>query len=286
MNSLAKTKIIIIATIIVSLFYLLPPKILAQDKPAFDALNVDILRDAGLGDNEIRKIKEGLSRPDAPLRELRLLIEAFNSGRIDKKEFVNRLIALANPKNDFPPIRQEETKKESTDKETSGLGVITAFIAIAGFIAGIIRYYIVKKKKKSVSNYFSNIDDTYSNFKMKSRRCEAELYRLQDMIIEDFKNHKIDESSFALLEQRINNYLQEIRQQILADSFGGLPMSIKSEITKMFGDKTIDKGEYESFLNKLKGSDLDESDKNKLKNLMQEWEQTDVARSSSKSKKS
>jgi len=79
-------------------------------------------------------------------------------------------------------------------------------LAVTGFtIAGA-------KKKKSVSKFINDIDDTFASFKWKSKRCEAELYRLQDLIEDKLKAGKIDESSYHLLMNRIEKYLKEIKE--------------------------------------------------------------------------
>jgi hypothetical protein len=56
-----------------------------------------------------------------------------------------------------------------------------------------------------------DIDDVYTSYKMKSRRCEAELFRLQDQIEDRLTAGNIDENTFQLLEGRIQKYMEEIK---------------------------------------------------------------------------
>jgi hypothetical protein len=49
---------------------------------------------------------------------------------------------------------------------------------------------------------------------MNSRECEAELYRVKGEIIEEFKNKKIEPSYYNFLEERIKEYMDEIKEQI------------------------------------------------------------------------
>jgi|GEM_PF-5621815 len=86
------------------------------------------------------------------------------------------------------------------------VSLIGVFFAVTGFT------FANQKKKKSVSNFLNQIDDTFDAFKWKSKRCEAELYRLEDMIEDQLKNGKLDESSYDLLTKRINKYLREIQE--------------------------------------------------------------------------
>ncbi len=86
------------------------------------------------------------------------------------------------------------------------VSLIGVALAVTGFtLAGA-------KKKKSVSKFINQIDDTFASFKWKSKRCEAELYRLHDLIDEQLKAGKIDEGSYHLLNSRIDKYLAEIKE--------------------------------------------------------------------------
>lgn len=86
------------------------------------------------------------------------------------------------------------------------VSLIGVSLAVTGFtLAGA-------KKKKSVSKFLNQIDDTFAAFKWKSKRCEAELYRLHDLVDEQLKAGKIDEGSYQLLMHRIDKYLAEIRE--------------------------------------------------------------------------
>lgn len=79
-------------------------------------------------------------------------------------------------------------------------------LAVTGFtVAG-------SKKKKSVSKFLHQIDDTFAAFKWKSKRCEAELYRLHDLVDEQLKAGKVDEGTYQLLMNRIDRYLAEIKE--------------------------------------------------------------------------
>jgi hypothetical protein len=84
----------------------------------------------------------------------------------------------------------------------SAIGVI---LAISGFS------FANRKKKKSTSKYLKQIDETFSSFKWKSKRCEAELYRMHDIIDDDLKAGKMDDRLYELLTKRIHKYIDEIK---------------------------------------------------------------------------
>lgn len=86
------------------------------------------------------------------------------------------------------------------------VSLVGVFFAVTGFT------FAGQKKKKSVANFINQIDDTFASFKWKSKRCEAELYRIEDLIEDQLKNGKIDESSYELLTKRIQKYLKEVQE--------------------------------------------------------------------------
>ena len=85
------------------------------------------------------------------------------------------------------------------------VSVIGVVLAVSGFSMAN------KSKQRSLKKFLHEIDDAYTSYKWKTKRCEAELYRLLDQVEEQLKEGKIDESTFSLLEKRIHKYLDEIK---------------------------------------------------------------------------
>ncbi|MCC7432459.1 hypothetical protein IT412_02945 [Candidatus Peregrinibacteria bacterium] len=85
------------------------------------------------------------------------------------------------------------------------VSLIGVFLAVSGFS------FASKNKQKYLKKFLHEIDDAYSSYKWKSKRCEAELYRLKDQVEEQLKAGKIDENTYQLLEKRIDKYLDEIK---------------------------------------------------------------------------
>lgn len=172
-----------------------------------------------------------------------------------------------------PPLNVVADEPSPWWKDWEAWGVI---LAILGMIAGTVGYIISRKKGRVTTTYFKQIDSVYSTFKMKSYRLEAELYRLRDMVTEDFKEGKLDQSSFTLLEERIEKYLSEIREQILDEQFGGLPGNLKSKLSEMLNNGEITKTEYKKFHSLITDSTLNAKDKDALNKLVKEWSTKDT----------
>ena len=92
------------------------------------------------------------------------------------------------------------------------LGTIGGVLATAA--AAIIGWHYTRKKKTKLGQYLNQIDGTYSNFKMNAQQCETELLTIKHLITEELKKGTIDEGTFGILDKRMDDYLDEIRQQI------------------------------------------------------------------------
>ena len=90
---------------------------------------------------------------------------------------------------------------------------IAVVISILSGTAAIMGFSLTgHKKKRAISKYMEEIDATYMGYKSKAKRCEAELYRLHDLLEERLKGGKIDESLYELLCKRIDKYLAEVKE--------------------------------------------------------------------------
>jgi hypothetical protein len=95
---------------------------------------------------------------------------------------------------------------------------VAAIISLCGLTAGaggwIFRSYSARKRHKILfTKLMEDIDDIYTRFKMNTLRCETELYRYKNQVLEDFKQGLIDEEKYNVLDKRIDNYLKEIEEE-------------------------------------------------------------------------
>lgn len=149
------------------------------------------------------------------------------------------------------------------------LTIIAVIVAASGFT------FAQRRKKRSISKYMNKIDDTYSEYKMKAKRCEAELYRLKDIIDEELKTGKIDDSAYQLLMNRIENYMVDIQKQIVNEKFGGLPASLKDQMFKMMEDGEITEGEFDTIQKLIKRSELSVNEQDSLLQTIKDFKKQD-----------
>ena len=119
---------------------------------------------------------------------------------------------------EFEPTTPEPIEPEAKLPQT-GITLSSEWIAIilsiGGLAAGagtwVFRTNSERKRNKILFNkLMEDIDDVYSRFRMNTLRCEAELYKYKDQVLEDFKQGMINEEKYKILDERINNYLKDI----------------------------------------------------------------------------
>jgi len=149
------------------------------------------------------------------------------------------------------------------------VAIITVLIAVSGFT------FASKNKRKSISKYINQIDDTYSEYKMKAKRCEAELYRLKDIIDDQLKTAKIDDGAYQLLMNRIEGYMIDIQKQIVNERFGGLPATMKDQMFQMMEDGEITETEFETMQTLIKRSELSATEQDSLLSTIKDFKKQD-----------
>lgn len=140
---------------------------------------------------------------------------------------------------------------------------------IITIIAGISGFLYTRKRKGATSKYLNEINNTYTNSKTNTDKCELRLLELKHKIENDFSKGKLNESSFDILDRRIDNYLGEIRKGIVNTKFG-LSGEDKRVIDKVLEDGIVNKEEYNN-ISKLDLKGLTKESKDKLMKLLEKW---------------
>jgi len=101
---------------------------------------------------------------------------------------------------------------------TSLMEKAPTLITIGGAVVGVVGWVIRsrgQKKRKDVlfMELLDGIDSVYTRFKMNATNCEAELYKIKTQILTEFKQGMLDEKNFNILNDRIEKYMKEIRDE-------------------------------------------------------------------------
>jgi len=70
-----------------------------------------------------------------------------------------------------------------------------------------------------VKTFLAEIDDVHSRSKTDPKKCEEELCRLRNTILEGLTQGKISEENYDIIDRRLDKYMSEISKE--KESKGG-----------------------------------------------------------------
>ena len=99
---------------------------------------------------------------------------------------------------------------------------IATLITIGGATVGVVGWMLrtrSERRRRAIlyKELLQGVDGIYTRYKMNARQCEAELYRFKEQMINEFKQGMITEENYNVLDGRIEEYLAEIREEILGE---------------------------------------------------------------------
>jgi hypothetical protein len=152
------------------------------------------------------------------------------------------------------------------------LAIISLFIAICSFGGYLITARARGREKRYLKKLIDDTDNVYIQFKMNARRCEAELFRLKDIITTDLKEGRLAEPSYGILDKRLDGYMQEIQERILDESLGSFPTKLKDSIHRLLEKGEIDEKGFEAIEKIiLTSTELSDADRARLKESLESW---------------
>ena len=198
-------------------------------------------------------------------------------------------LASAAPPSATPsPTATPPVAAPTASPQSSGTSIrwetIAALATVAVSIGSVGAWFISKKasgsRKRHLRKLLDEVDDIYIKFKMNTKRCEAELYRLRDIVIEKLKEGKITGESYAILEKRLESYLDEIEERIIDEKLGGYPSKLRNALTRMLKEGSISEEEFSSIEKLLIATtELSDTDKAELKDSLERWRKSYLKKS-------
>jgi len=198
-------------------------------------------------------------------------------------------LASAAPPSATPsPTATPPVAAPTASPQSSGTSIrwetIAALATVAVSIGSVGAWFISRKasgsRKRHLRRLLNEVDDIYIKFKMNTKRCEAELYRLRDIVIEKLKEGKITGESYAILEKRLDGYLEEIEERIIDEKLGGYPSKLRNALTRMLKEGSISEEEFSSIEKLLIATtELSDTDKADLKDSLERWRKSYLKKS-------
>jgi hypothetical protein len=90
------------------------------------------------------------------------------------------------------------------------LGVLGTVLTV-GLLGGA--WVRSRKRMGVIKAFLDEIDEVYSRNKMNPRKCEEELYRLRNTILEGLTDGKITEEHYDILDKKIDKYMKELEEE-------------------------------------------------------------------------
>jgi len=143
---------------------------------------------------------------------------------------------------------------------------------VCSFAAYLITRRTQNRQKRYLKRLLNESDTVYTHFKMNARRCEAELYLLKDVITTDLKEGRLEEQSYAILEKRLDSYMNEIQERIIDESLGSFPAKLKDSLSKLMEKGELDEHELAAIEKIILASnEVPEVDKVRLRESLERW---------------
>jgi len=86
-----------------------------------------------------------------------------------------------------------------------GIGISLSLVGGAWFRS--------RKRRDIVKTFLAEIDDVHSRFKTDPKKCEEELYRLRNTILEGLTQGKISEENYDIIDRKLDKYMSEISKE-------------------------------------------------------------------------
>jgi hypothetical protein len=94
------------------------------------------------------------------------------------------------------------------------LNFVIALVGLVAPVALVGFAWVRNRRKKAVIKALLNrIDEVYSRFKTKPRKCEEELRGLRNKITEDLTDGKITQENYDIMDKKIEKYMEELRKK-------------------------------------------------------------------------
>lgn len=150
--------------------------------------------------------------------------------------------------------------------------IVSASVAVCSFAAYLVARRTQNRQKRHLKKLLDELDVVYTRFKMNAHRCEAELYRLKDIIATDLKEGRLEEQSYTILDKRLDGYMTEIQERIIDESLGSFPARLKDALRQLMEKGEMDENQLAA-LEKiiLATNEVSEADKVRLRESLERW---------------
>ncbi len=175
-----------------------------------------------------------------------------------------------------------------TDPNNWSLELLAFVFAVMGTVIGgtigIARWIRNNRirntvRKRTFQEHMERMDDVYTQYKMNSRQCEAELIKLRTKVLDDFKHGIIDERKFNILDKRIDEYILEIRAELVHTRLREVRERLEEDLQRMKDEGDAEDIDFDALVQMIESTPgLAEEDRKELRELVAGWREKHQSR--------
>jgi PKD repeat protein len=162
--------------------------------------------------------------------------------------------------------------------------VFAVMVTLIGGTVGIARWVRNSRirntvRKRTFQEYMERMDDVYTQYKMNPRQCEAELNKLRTKVMDDFKFSIIDERKFNILDKRIDEYILEIRAELVHTRLREVRERLEEDFQRMKNEGNLKDIDFDALAQMIESTPgLAEEDRKELGVLVAGWREKHQSR--------
>jgi parallel beta-helix repeat protein len=174
---------------------------------------------------------------------------------------------------------------EETEKEEGALGLswdlwgilLEVIVLSSTGILAFIGYQKLRKKKGALKIYMVKIEDISELKEKNPAKFEKKLNELEEQINKEFKEGKIEDLHYLMLQEIIASKRGDVRRAEVTRKFQSLPKGIADNLDDMLKDGKITRDEYIAFVSTIqKSQTLTPYERQELSQMVEKWEVEDT----------
>jgi len=158
--------------------------------------------------------------------------------------------------------------------------LLEIIVLLSTGILAFIGYRRLSKKKGALKVYMDELEDISKLKEKDPEKYETRLNELEERINTEFREGKMEDLHFLMLQELIGTKRGEVRRATVSKKFRSLPKGIADNLEEMLKDDKITKEEYMSFVATMqKSKTLTPYERKELSKLVSKWEVEDTGTS-------
>jgi len=155
--------------------------------------------------------------------------------------------------------------------------VFAVSVTVLGGTIGVARWIRNNRiknnlAKRTFQEHMETMDAIYTQHKMNSSQFEAELNNLRPKVMDDYKKSIIDERKFNILDKRIDEYILEIRAELVHTKLSEVRERLEEDFQRMKDEGKLENRDFDALVQMIESTlGLAEEDRKKLGELVAGW---------------